>query len=79
MAQNVRLGIFILLTLAVLATGIFLIGDNRARWQKTYVAKAQFDNVSGLAEGAEIRVGGLRKGSVKVSNSPAILRGKSRW
>ncbi len=76
MAQNVRLGSFILLTLAVLAIGIFLIGDKQARWQKTYIAKAQFDNVSGLAEGAEIRVGGIRKGSVQSIQLPSDPKGK---
>src|SRR5271165_4750560 len=65
MSQNLRLGVFIVITLAILATGVFLIGDRESMFRSSYKVKAYFDNVAGLNEGADVRVGGIRKGSVK--------------
>jgi phospholipid/cholesterol/gamma-HCH transport system substrate-binding protein len=74
--QSVRLGLFIVLTLAVLAAGIFLIGKRRSIWQSTYLAKAAFANVGGLNEGADVRVGGIRSGSVEHIQLPRDPKGK---
>ena len=64
MSRVVRLGAFIVVTLAVLAAGVFIIGSKQYLFQSTYKLKAQFDNVAGLAEGADVQVGGVHSGTV---------------
>jgi len=76
MSQNLRLGIFIVITLAILATGVFLIGSRESMFRSSYQVRADFDNVAGLSEGADVRVGGLRKGSVKNIRLPKQPNGK---
>jgi phospholipid/cholesterol/gamma-HCH transport system substrate-binding protein len=65
MSQTFRLGLFIVAALAVLVVGVFLIGNNESLFQPTYKVKADFQNVAGLADGADVRVGGLHQGTVK--------------
>jgi phospholipid/cholesterol/gamma-HCH transport system substrate-binding protein len=76
MSQNFRLGLFIAITLAVLATGVFLIGSQESMFRRTYSVRADFASVSGLAEGADVRVGGIRKGTVKKIQLPNRPDGK---
>ena len=64
MSRVARLGAFIVVTLALLATGIFIIGSKEYLFRSTYQLKAQFDNVAGLAEGADVQVGGVHSGTV---------------
>ena len=64
MSRVARLGAFIVVTLAVLAGGVFIIGSKQYLFQSTYTLKAQFDNVAGLAEGANVEVGGVQSGTV---------------
>src|SRR5262245_14972560 len=64
MSRAFRLGVFIVCTLAILAAGIFLIGDRQLLFSSTYVLKATFKNVSGLGNGADVRVGGIHQGTV---------------
>ncbi len=64
MSRLARLGAFIILTLAVLASGVFVIGSKEYLFRRTYQLKAQFDNVAGLAEGADVQVGGVHSGTV---------------
>jgi phospholipid/cholesterol/gamma-HCH transport system substrate-binding protein len=65
MLRTVRLGVFIVGTLTILAAGIFLIGSRQFLFSSTYQLKTNFKNVSGLTSGAEVRVGGIHKGTVK--------------
>src|SRR5436189_5029999 len=71
MSRAFRLGVFIVLTLAVLAAGVFLIGDRQFLFSSTYQVKATFKNVAGLNNGAAVRVGGIHKGTVKRIQLPA--------
>lgn len=64
MSRIARLGAFIVVTLAVLASGVFVIGSREYLFSSTYQLKAQFDNVAGLAEGADVQVGGVHSGTV---------------
>jgi phospholipid/cholesterol/gamma-HCH transport system substrate-binding protein len=64
MSRLARLGAFIVLTLAILAAGVFVIGSKEYLFRSTYQLKAQFDNVAGLAEGADVQVGGVHSGTV---------------
>jgi phospholipid/cholesterol/gamma-HCH transport system substrate-binding protein len=58
------LGAFIVATLAVLAAGVFIIGSKEYLFSSTYNLKAQFENVAGLADGADVQVGGVHSGTV---------------
>jgi phospholipid/cholesterol/gamma-HCH transport system substrate-binding protein len=64
MSKVARLGAFIVVTLAILATGVFIIGSKEYLFRSTYKLKAQFDNVAGLADGADVQVGGIHSGTV---------------
>src|SRR5436309_5832342 len=66
----VRLGAFIVGTLLILATGVFLIGDKQFLFSRTYRLKSSFTTVAGLNGGAEVRVGGIHKGTVKQIQLP---------
>jgi phospholipid/cholesterol/gamma-HCH transport system substrate-binding protein len=70
MSRVARLGAFILITLAVLAAGVFIIGSKMYLFRSTYQLKAQFDNVAGLAEGADVQVGGVHSGTVTAIELP---------
>ena len=64
MSRAARLGAFIVTTLAILAVGIFIIGNKQYLFTSTYRLKAQFSNVVGLDVGAGVRVGGVHRGTV---------------
>jgi phospholipid/cholesterol/gamma-HCH transport system substrate-binding protein len=64
MSRAARLGAFIVATLAILVTGIFIIGSKQYLFSSTYELKAQFDNVEGLDAGGDVRVGGVHSGTV---------------
>jgi phospholipid/cholesterol/gamma-HCH transport system substrate-binding protein len=64
MSRVARLGAFIVATLAILAAGVFIIGSKEYLFSSTYQLKAQFDNVAGLAAGANVQVGGVHSGTV---------------
>ena len=64
MSRVARLGAFIVATLAVLAAGVFIIGSQENLFRSTYQLRAQFENVAGLAVGADVEVGGVHSGNV---------------
>jgi len=64
MSRAARLGAFIVVTLAILVAGVFIIGSKQYLFSSTYQLKAQFDNVAGLDAGADVRVGGVHSGTV---------------
>ena len=70
MSRVARLGAFIAVTLAVLAAGVFIIGSREFLFSSTYTLKTQFDNVAGLAPGANVLVGGVVSGNVKAITLP---------
>jgi phospholipid/cholesterol/gamma-HCH transport system substrate-binding protein len=65
MSRAARLGAFFVATLAILAAGVFIIGDRQYLFTTTYRLKTQFSTVAGLDAGAEVRVGGVHSGSVR--------------
>jgi phospholipid/cholesterol/gamma-HCH transport system substrate-binding protein len=70
MSRAARLGAFIIATLAILAIGIFIIGDRQYLFSNAYQLRAQFANVVGLNEGAEVRIGGVHSGTVRRIDLP---------
>jgi phospholipid/cholesterol/gamma-HCH transport system substrate-binding protein len=65
MSRAARLGAFIVATVAILSAGIFIIGSKQYLFSSTYQLKAQFDNVEGLDDGGDVRVGGVHTGTVR--------------
>ena len=65
MSRAARLGAFIVVTLAILVAGVFIIGSKQYLFSSTYQLKAQFDNVAGLDAGGDVRVGGVHSGTVR--------------
>ena len=65
MSRVARLGAFIVVTLAILVAGIFVIGGKQYLFSSTYQLRAQFDNVEGLDAGADVRLGGVHSGTVR--------------
>jgi phospholipid/cholesterol/gamma-HCH transport system substrate-binding protein len=70
MSRTVRLGAFILITLTILAVGIFIIGSKQYLFKSTYELKTKFANVAGLSEGADVLIGGVHSGTVESINLP---------
>jgi phospholipid/cholesterol/gamma-HCH transport system substrate-binding protein len=70
MSRAARLGTFILLTLSILVTGVFIVGSKQYLFNSTYQVKAQFSNVAGLGLGADVRVGGVHSGTVRSIQLP---------
>ena len=71
MSRVARLGVFIVGALAILAAGVFIIGSKEYLFRSTYQLKAQFDNVAGLTDGADVQVGGVHSGTVHSITLPA--------
>src|SRR5882724_1147593 len=78
MSRAFRLGLFILVTLLIFAGGIFWIGNKRFLFNSTYRLNAEFQNVAGLNDGAEVRVGGIAQGTVKRIELPLRVNEKVR-
>jgi outer membrane protein OmpA-like peptidoglycan-associated protein len=76
MSRAFRLGLFIVPTLLILAAGVFLIGEKRFMFRHTYRLEAEFQNVAGLNNGADVRVGGIHLGTVKYISLPSGPSGK---
>jgi outer membrane protein OmpA-like peptidoglycan-associated protein len=76
MSTAFRVGIFVVLALLFLSIGIFLIGNKDFLFRSTYRLKADFQNVGGLNDGAEVRVGGIHQGTVKEIDLPSQPDGK---
>jgi phospholipid/cholesterol/gamma-HCH transport system substrate-binding protein len=76
MSRSFRLGLFMLTTLAILAVCVFLVGRQESEFGSNYRVRSEFDNVAGLNEGADVRVGGIRKGTVRSIRLPKTPDGK---
>jgi phospholipid/cholesterol/gamma-HCH transport system substrate-binding protein len=70
MSRTARLGAFILVTLTILAVGIFIIGSKKYLFTSTYEIKTTFKNVAGLDVGADVMIGGVHSGTVKSIELP---------
>jgi len=70
MSRVARLGAFIFGALLILGFIVFRIGDKDFLFSTTYRLQAPFDNVAGLGNGAEVRLGGVRVGTVDFIQLP---------
>jgi hypothetical protein len=71
MSTAFRAGVLVVLALLFLSIGIFLIGNKEFLFSSTYRLKADFQNVAGLNNGAEVRIGGIHQGTVKEIDLPS--------
>ena len=71
MSRAFRLGLFVVGTLAILGLGVFLIGRKQLLFSSTYELRSDFNNVAGLGNGAQVRVGGIYKGTVNRIQLPS--------
>jgi phospholipid/cholesterol/gamma-HCH transport system substrate-binding protein len=76
MSRYFRVGLFLIATMAILVTGIFIIGSKDLRFTRKYRLKAEFPNISGLQSGADVRVGGIHVGTVSGILLPSTPQGK---
>ncbi|MGH9428129.1 MAG: MlaD family protein [Terriglobia bacterium] len=70
MSRVARLGAFIFGALLILTFIVFRIGDKDFLFSTTYRLQSPFDNVAGLGNGAEVRLGGVRVGTVDFIKLP---------
>jgi outer membrane protein OmpA-like peptidoglycan-associated protein len=76
MSTAFRVGVLVVMALASLSVGVFLIGNKEFLFSSTYRLKAEFQNVSGLNNGAPVRIGGIHQGTVKEIVLPSQPDGK---
>lgn len=62
--QKIKTGLFILIAFLVLVLIIFFIGKQKNLFSATFLAYANFKNVSGLQIGNAVRFGGINVGTV---------------
>lgn len=71
-------GAFILGGVLLFAVGLFYIGDRRMLFGNTFRIHAEFANISGLENGATVRVAGMQGGEVEAIQVPAGPAGRFR-
>jgi phospholipid/cholesterol/gamma-HCH transport system substrate-binding protein len=62
--RQIKVGLFVVCGLVLVALGIFLIGENTRFWESKVSYRAAFHDVAGLKPGAPVRSGGLDVGVV---------------
>jgi phospholipid/cholesterol/gamma-HCH transport system substrate-binding protein len=70
MSSTFRLGMFIVASFLILAVAVFLVGSRTLAFGSTFRVKAEFQNVAGLDNGADVRIGGIHEGTVKAIDLP---------
>lgn len=80
MARNrlVFVGAFVIGGVLLFAVGLFLIGNRRMLFDSTFSAYAEFANISGLENGAAVRVAGMGAGEVDEIRVPPSPSGRFR-
>ena len=72
-----KLGMFVILGLALFMITIYFIGNNKNLFSATFQLKTHFKNVSGLKEGNNVRFSGINVGTVKaiefISDSAVVV------
>lgn len=63
-------GAFVIAGILLFGAGLFLIGDRRMLFSDTFEVYAEFANISGLQDGAKVRVAGMDAGEVETIHVP---------
>ncbi|WP_299124237.1 MlaD family protein [uncultured Winogradskyella sp.] len=64
-SQKFRLGLFVIIGTALFITGVYLIGQRKEMFKKTFTISAYFQNINGLQRGNNVRYAGIDIGTVK--------------
>jgi len=64
-SNQLKLGIFVITGFVLLIAAIYLIGENQNMFKKSFSISANFNNVSGLMLGNNVRYSGINIGTVK--------------
>jgi phospholipid/cholesterol/gamma-HCH transport system substrate-binding protein len=64
MTKQMKVGLFVILGMLLVAAAIFLIGDSKKLWEPKVEFRAAFKDVAGLKAGTPVRMGGLDIGTV---------------
>ncbi len=75
---QIRIGLFVLVSLGVLMTLIYLLGAQARYFEPRYELVAEFTEVSGLTPGATVRLAGVQIGRVTRVALPETVGGKVR-
>ncbi len=75
---KLRVGVFVLVALAVFLGTIYALGARARLFEARYVVHADFTEVGGLTEGATVRLAGVQIGRVSGVNLPRDPGGKVR-
>jgi phospholipid/cholesterol/gamma-HCH transport system substrate-binding protein len=76
--KNVVVGLFMIAGLALLLTGIILVGDQRRAFSKHIDYYTEFNNLEGLTKGSKVQVGGLDAGQILEVKIPAYPSSRFR-
>ena len=62
---QLRVGLMVIISLAILAIGIFFISGQVGFFSRRYTLKAYISEAGGLREGAQVRLAGVAVGNVE--------------
>jgi hypothetical protein len=65
LTRELKIGIFIIVSLSILVTFIFVIGDFGVLFKKGYLLYASFDSAAGLEKRTAVRMAGVKVGYIK--------------
>ena len=63
-ARNLRVGIFLVLSISLGCLAIIMLGGKASFFEDRYKLHTSFEDVAGLREGANVRLGGIIIGEV---------------
>ncbi len=63
--RAVVVGIFVFLAIVIFVAGVFVLGGQQKRFEKTFRVSAVFDNVGGLKVGSNVWFSGVKIGTVR--------------
>jgi len=67
-SQKTRLGIFVIISTILFVVAVYMIGQGKDLFKKTFTISAYFQNVNGLQNGNNVRYAGIDIGTVKSIN-----------
>lgn len=77
-SQNTwKVGLFVVVGILLFMVAVYLIGQNKNMFSKTFQLRSTFKNVTGLTMGNNVRFGGINVGTIKsvefVSDSSVVV------
>ncbi len=78
MTRLAGVGLFVVGGLVLFAAALFMVGDRRMAFARTFRVATQFSRVTGLQPGAVVRVSGARAGTIRRIDPPTDPAGRFR-